>query len=340
MSQLDHANDDPGQPRLLVVDEESAGARLDVYLASQFPQHSRARLRRAITDGGVSVEGRGAKPSERLKQGQTVTVTLPPDPRPGPAPEPIPLDLLYEDEHLIAVNKPPGMVVHPAKGHWEGTLASALAHHFQQLSSVGGPTRPGIVHRLDRDTSGVLVVAKTDEAHHALAEQFQERTTEKHYTVIVLGVPDRDRDWINEPIGPHPYQRERMAIRRDHPDARDARTFYEVRERFNRFSLLDVQILTGRTHQIRVHLTHAGYPVLCDRLYGGRAEIDAAELRAGSRRGDAGTTLEGELLTWRLTRQALHAERLKLRHPVTGDELQFTAPLPADMAIALKLLRS
>ena len=150
----------------------------------------------------------------------------------GPHPEEIPLDILYEDEHIIAVNKPPGMVVHPARGHWSGTLASALSFHFRQLSSVGGPTRPGIVHRLDRDTSGVMVVAKTDPMHFALAAQFEARTTEKEYFAITAGVPDRDRDFVEQPIGIHPQQREKMAIRAGHTTSREATTFYEVLERF------------------------------------------------------------------------------------------------------------
>ena len=314
----------------LIVPEEAAGQRLDAFLAAQFARYSRVRLRRAITDGGVKIDQRGCKPSERVKPGQSIEVTLPPRQATGPEPEPIPVDVLYEDEHLAAVNKPAGMVVHPAKGHWNGTLASALAHHFQQLSSVGGETRPGIVHRLDRDTSGVLVVAKTDDAHYALAEQFQNRTTEKHYAAIVAGVSDRDRDWIQEPIGPHPYHRERMAIRRDHPDAKEAKSFYEVRERFDRFSLLDVQILTGRTHQIRVHLAHAGMPVLCDRLYGGRATITALELQPSP---------PEPLVNWELRRQALHAERLRIQHPIRDEPLEFIAPLPDDMRTALALLR-
>ena len=154
----------------------------------------------------------------------------------GPHPEEIPLDILYEDEHIIAVNKPPGMVVHPARGHWSGTLASALSFHFRQLSSVGGPTRPGIVHRLDRDTSGVMVVAKTDPMHFALAAQFENRTTEKEYFAITAGVPDRDRDLIEQPIGMHPHQREKMAIRAGHTTSREATTFYEVLERFAGFA--------------------------------------------------------------------------------------------------------
>jgi 23S rRNA pseudouridine1911/1915/1917 synthase len=245
----------------------------------------------------------------------------------GPHPEEIPLDILYEDEHIIAVNKPAGMVVHPARGHWSGTLASALSFHFRQLSSLGGPTRPGIVHWLDRDTSGVIVVAKTDPMHFALAAQFENRTTEKEYFAITAGVPDRDRDRVEQPIGIHPQQREKMAIRQGHSTSRDATTFYEVVERFAGFAAVRVLPKTGRTHQIRVHLAHIGCPVLCDKLYGGRSQVTARELVRGG----------GENVV--LARQALHAQRIKLAHPATGESIEFVAPLPADMAKVLHMLR-
>jgi 23S rRNA pseudouridine1911/1915/1917 synthase len=253
----------------------------------------------------------------------------------GPNPEEIPLDVIYEDNHIIAVNKPPGMVVHPARGHWSGTLASALAFHFRQLSSVGGPTRPGIVHRLDRDTSGVMVVAKTDPMHFALAAQFEARTTEKEYFAITAGVPDRDRDIVEQPIGIHPQQREKMAIRAAHTTSREATTFYEVLERFAGFAAVRVLPKTGRTHQIRVHLAHIGCPVLCDKLYGGHAKITRGELRRrashGSSRADDNDVI--------LSRQALHARRIKLAHPASGEPIEFIAPLPADLTAVLEELR-
>jgi 23S rRNA pseudouridine1911/1915/1917 synthase len=177
----------------------------------------------------------------------------------------------------------------------------------------------------------VLVVAKSDDAHYALAEQFQQRNTEKHYAAIVVGVPDRDRDWIDAPIGPHPYHRERMAIRRDHPDAKPAKSFFEVRERFARFALLDVEIVTGRTHQIRLHMAHTGTPILCDRLYGGRSQITAQELRP-----EQASVPPSD---WLLKRQALHAERLTIKHPVSGESMEFVAPWPSDLLHALHCLR-
>ena len=316
-------------PLELVVGEEHAGERLDVFLAHQLPRYSRMQLRRVIGAGGVAVNSDGAKVAYKLRAGQRVTIVLPPMPPAGPNPENIPLRILYEDDHLLAVDKPPGMVVHPSRGHWSGTLTSALSYHFGSLSRVGGEHRPGIVHRLDRDTSGVIIVAKTDRCHFQLSQQFADRTTEKEYFAITVGVPDHDRDRIEQPIGMHPYQREKMAIRANHPTSREASTMYEVVERFDGFAALKVLPKTGRTHQIRVHLAHLGCPVLCDRLYGGRAEILRGELRRDLR--------DTELL---LARQALHARRIKIRHPETTELLEFVAPLPDDLERVLHELRT
>lgn len=317
-------SDPPAAPLTLVVDEAGAGARLDVFLADRIVQRSRVELRRAIHEGGVAVNGHHCKPSYRVRIGQTVSLVLPPTPRTGSQPEDIPLDILYEDDALVVVNKPPGMVVHPSRGHWSGTLTAALAFHFEHLSNVGGPARPGIVHRLDRDTSGVIVAAKTNRIHVALTAQFEQRQIEKEYLAIVAGQPDRDRDLIELPIGVHPYQREKMAIRALHPTAREARTFYEVQQRFPGFALVRVSPQTGRTHQIRLHLAHIGCPVLCDKLYGGRSRITRGELLGG--REDEHVVLD---------RQALHAQRLRLTHPETNLPLEFQAPLPADMSRVL-----
>jgi len=325
--------EEASQPLELVVDESAGGERLDAFLAHRLTELSRTQLRRAIDQGAATVDGTVAKPSLRLRPGQSVRFTPPartPDDSPG---EPIPLDVLYEDEQLAAIDKPAGMVVHPARGHAAGTLVSALRHHFHELSTVGGAERSGIVHRLDRDTSGVIVVAKTDAAHVHLARQFAERRTEKEYTAIVCGNPDRDRDLVDRPIGMHPHQREHMAIREGHTTSREAQTFYEVVERFGRFALLRVLPKTGRTHQIRVHLASIGLPVLCDRLYGGRARITAAELAgANSSASDVAAPAV-------LERHALHAARLKLAHPATGEPIEWTAPLPADIEAVLDLLR-
>ena len=333
MSELELAADRPIE---LVVGPDSDGQRLDAFLARELPKYSRVQLRKVIGAGGVKVNGQGTKVAYRLSAGDKIVIVLPPMNTAGPHPEEIPLDILYEDEHIIAVNKPPGMVVHPARGHWSGTLASALSFHFRQLSSVGGPTRPGIVHRLDRDTSGVMVVAKTDPMHFALAAQFEARTTEKEYFAITVGVPDRDRDFVEQPIGVHPQQREKMAIRSGHTTSREATTFYEVVERFAGFAAVKVLPKTGRTHQIRVHLAHIGCPVLCDKLYGGHAKITRGDLRRhGSAKHEKGG--DGNVI---LARQALHARRIKLAHPATGEPIEFIAPLPADIELVLAELRT
>jgi 23S rRNA pseudouridine1911/1915/1917 synthase len=313
-----------------MVDQASVGVRLDHFLAQQLGGFSRAHLQRAITAAGILVNGGAAKPSYKVRSGDRVRIVELEVPRVGPVPQPMALELLYEDDAIAVVNKPAGVIVHPARGHWEGTLASGLAHHFGQLSERGGPTRPGIVHRLDRETSGVIVVAKNDAAHEALAQQFQARTVEKEYLAIVVGVPDLDRDVIDKPIGDHPTHREKMAIRADHLSSRDAVTYYEVAERYLGFALVCARPKTGRTHQIRLHLAHIGCPVLCDRLYGGRAQITAGELRPG--------TCEPELVV--LRRHALHSQRLALAHPTTGAAMEFQAPLAEDMQTVLDVLRS
>lgn len=317
------------EPQEITVAPEAGGQRLDAFLAEQFPRYSRVLLRKLIAAGGVQVDGRPPKVAYRLKPGQVLTVRLPPLPRESPLPEPIPLEILYEDEFLVALSKPADMVVHPARGHWSGTLSSALAYHFEQLSAAGGPTRPGIVHRLDRETSGVMVIAKTDAIHLALAAQFEQRTVEKEYVAIACGALDRDRDWINQPIGIHPYQREKMAIRSGHPTSREAQTYFEVLERYRGFLLVRLLPKTGRTHQIRIHLAHVGAPVLCDKLYGGRSRISVGELRG----------VPG-LEEFILERHALHAQRLSITHPVTEARLTFEAPMPADMQRVLDALRN
>lgn len=320
-----------------LVTESDAGKRLDAFLADQFPAASRVTIQRGITDGLASVDGQPRKRAYKLRADQKVAFQLPPPLADGPQAEPIPLDLLYEDEDLALVNKPPGMVVHPAKGHWSGTLASALVHHFEQLSSTGGASRPGIVHRLDRDTSGVLVVAKNDPTHASLADQFQARTVRKEYLAIACGCPDRDRDLIDHPIGDHPNQRERKALLSDHPSSREAQTFYEVEERYKGMSLIRAFPKTGRTHQIRLHLTHIHCPVLCDRIYGGRARLSAGELRTWCREKSLTPELPDDTVL--LDRQALHAHRLSFTHPRSGEPLTITAPIPQDIQNLILILR-
>jgi 23S rRNA pseudouridine1911/1915/1917 synthase len=321
-----------------MVAPEQAGQRLDVFLTEQLPAFSRATVRRAIDAGHIHIDKVVAKASSRLRAGNQVVVRQIEVPREGPQPQDIALEILHEDDAIIVVNKPAGMIVHPAKGHWEGTLASALAHRFQALSGRGGPTRPGIVHRLDRDTSGVIIVAKSDQLHDALASQFKGRQVEKEYLAIVAGVPDRDHDVIDEPIGDHPTHREKKAIRRQHAGARPAVTAYDVLERFAGFALLRARPQTGRTHQIRIHLAHVGYPVLCDRLYGGRASLSESELMPRDRISATANT-GGPGQRPMLERQALHAHRLTIMHPNTTERLTFEAPPPGDMLRTLEALR-
>lgn len=325
----------PG-PSSFVVEEEHREFRVDLFLTLKVDGYSRVFLRRLILEEKVLVDGRPIKPAFRVYPGQRVEIVdLPPPPSDGPIPEAIPLDVLYEDEFLVAINKPPGMVVHPAKGHWSGTLTSALAHHFQQLSDAGGPTRPGIVHRLDRETSGVILIAKTNEVHFKLCAQFEARTVQKTYLTIVTGTLDRDRDRIMYPIGHHPYQREKMAIRSHHPSAKPAETLFEVVKRFPGYCLLNVFPKTGRTHQIRVHLAHVGCPVLCDRLYAGHGQITRGQLQRRSARGLPPREDDAQIL---LDRQALHAAKIEFSHPKTGVALTIEAPIPEDLQRVLAAL--
>jgi 23S rRNA pseudouridine1911/1915/1917 synthase len=326
----------PGTEIVLTADAAAAGSRLDVFLARTFPEQSRSFLARSIDKGGVRVDGVVARASLKLRAGSIVCMTVPEPPRAGPVAEEIPLEFVHLDDWIAVVNKPAGMVVHPAKGNWKGTLAGALKWHLERadavgLSTVGGPTRPGIVHRLDRDTSGVIVVARTEEAHHAVAKQFERRTVTKTYLAITQGQPQFDSDEINLPIGIHPYQREKMAVRRDHSTSRDAVTRYEVLERFRGAALVRVTPKTGRTHQIRVHLAAIGCPVLCDGLYSGRTRIEPAFFGLSGGGAEAGEPL--------IERQALHAASLAVDHPVTRARLEFSAPLPSDMQRVLDALR-
>lgn len=319
------------------VAEAEDGQRIDAVLALLLNGYSRVFLRKVVQERGASVNGEVVKPSFRLRTGQSIALQLPPPPDDGPRPEAIPLNVLYEDEALIAIDKPAGMVVHPAKGNWSGTLASALAHRFQALSDVGGPTRPGIIHRLDRDTSGVILVAKTNAVHLRMSEQFEQRDIRKEYFALVVGRLELDRDIIRQPIGPHPYQRDKMAIRRDHPQSREAETRYEVIERFAGITAVKVEPKTGRTHQIRVHLDYIGTPVLCDRLYAGHARITRGELMRRIARKLPPRPEDDEVL---LERQALHARRIEFLHPLTGQSLVLESPLPADIVNVLAAVRT
>jgi 23S rRNA pseudouridine1911/1915/1917 synthase len=299
------------------VSLDLAGKRLDAAIAERVPELSRSRARRLVERGEVRVSGAEAKPAQRLRAGQTVEGSVP-EPEPSEvAGEAIPLQVVHEDEHLLVVDKPAGLVVHPAAGHRGGTLVHALLHHCRALSGVGGVLRPGIVHRLDKDTSGLLVVAKSDVAHRGLAAQFHAHSIEREYRALVRGAPRAARGSITAPIGRGRADPRRFTVRRPRKP-RSAATHWEVEERFPGYTLLRVRLETGRTHQIRVHLASAGLPVAGDPLYGGRGA--AREVGLG--------------------RQALHAARLGFVHPATGARLSFESPLPADFADALARLRA
>jgi len=298
----------------LVADE--AGERLDVFVVRRVPTLTRARVQRLIEGGQVAVAGHRVRASLRLDAGQQVSVDVPPAVDAVAAAEEIPLDVLYEDSDLVAVNKPPGMTVHPSPGHTTATLVNAILAHCKDLSGIGGVLRPGIVHRLDRDTSGVILVAKNDEAHHALARQLKDRTVEKTYVALVEGTPKPVEGVIDAPIARDPRNRQRMTVLED---GRASVTHYRLVERLPGTSLLEVRPKTGRTHQIRVHLAAIGHPIVGDRLYGKPSQTGrTAKLVA---------------------RQFLHAARIVFAHPRTGARMEIEAPLAADLAAALRTLR-
>ena len=303
------------------------GRRLDQYLAAALPEFSRSALQRLIRDGHVLVNGERAKPSYAVRKDDVIDVTVVAPEGPSVAPEDIPLDILFEDDHMLAVNKPPDMVVHPAKGHQSGTLVNALLGHTWRLAAGGGELRAGIVHRLDRDTSGVILAAKTDAAQSALQQQFQERTVEKHYLAVVEREPELDADLIDLPLGRHPRNPEMGAVRPR--DGKPAQSIYRVQRRFRGFAHLDVQILTGRTHQIRIHLAHMGHPVVADGLYSERGALYRSDLLGRPPAEDEPPIIE---------RQALHAHRIAVDHPFTGQRMEFTAPVPADIQALLDAL--
>lgn len=317
-------------PCEFTVKARMAGKRIDAYLSSRFPDYSRSVMQKVIDAQAVLVNGRPVKASYKVRLDDVIRVWLPELADDAPAPEDIPLEVVYDDPAFTVVNKPAGMVVHPAKGHWTGTLVNALQFHYDTLSTVGGEHRPGIVHRLDRDTTGLLIVAKDDQAHRRLAAQFERRTIQKEYLAIVSGVPERDSDYVEATVGPHPTNREKMAVRAPEDGGKQAVTFYQVVDRFRGFALVRCKPQTGRTHQLRIHLTHIGHPIVADKAYSGRDRLTLGDV-AGPSASDAATPL--------IDRQALHAHTLRLTHPLTGEHLEFVAPLPGDMVRTLAALR-
>ncbi len=309
------------------------GLRLDHYLVQIFSDYSRSVVQRVINGGGVEVNGKKAKASYKVRHGDQIRIQPPEPTHPLPVPENIPLEIVYEDEFFAVVNKPANMVVHPAKGHWSGTLVNALRFHFSRLSEANGDYRAGIVHRLDRDTSGVILVAKEEQTHRDLALLFEHRKVFKEYIAITAGVIDRDSDYIEGRIAHHPSDRVKMTVTddEDDEDAKEACSYYEVIERFRGFTFVRVQPRTGRTHQIRVHLASIGCPVLADKIYSGRDCLRLGDLVPG---------LAPEQDQVLLPRQALHAHRLRFRHPRSGQLLEIEAPLPAEFQATLAALRT
>ncbi len=297
------------------VNKESQGLRLDIFVVDSVSSLTRQRIQSLIKGGDVMVNGIVRKNSYRLLEGDMVIVEVPEPVPVSLIPENIPLHILAEDKDIIVITKPPGLVVHPAAGNFEHTLVHGLLYHCHDLSGIGGELRPGIVHRLDKDTSGVMVAAKNDMAHQSLVDQFRERKVEKVYHAILAGVPAAERGVINEPIGRHPVHRKKMTVVSN--AGRHAITHWRVIANYGVYSLVKLRLETGRTHQIRVHMAHLGCPVAGDQVYGGRK---ARELtKAG--------------------RQCLHSSTLAFTHPRTGMKVSFTAPLWYDMEEVLASLR-
>lgn len=300
------------------IGPDDVGVRLDAFLASQIQGWSRARLQRLIEAEDVLVNGKLAKPSYKLREHDDIEVELTSPAVTSFTPEAIPIEIVYEDDTLVVVNKPAGMVVHPAAGIQSGTLANALAHHFQQLPNAAS-VRPGIVHRLDRDTSGLLVVAKTEAALEHLSDQFRARSVYKSYAALVHGRVVSETGRIDQPLARDPSNRTRMAVVRG---GRSALSIFRVKRHFHRFTLLDVELKTGRTHQIRVHLAWVKHPVVGDETYGGGRDntIQNPKLKSQVRS---------------LGRHFLHAEKLAFSHPGTGERVQFQSPLPPELSTLL-----
>jgi 23S rRNA pseudouridine1911/1915/1917 synthase len=288
------------------IEPESVGARLDQFLAAQVPGLSRARVQDLIKSGHVTLNTLPTKPNARLRAGDAIVLSEPPPVPTATVAEEIALDVLFEDDDLIVLNKPAGIVVHPAAGNWSGTIVNALLHHCRALSGIGGEQRPGIVHRLDKDTSGCLVAAKSDAAHQALSRQFAGREVTKVYLALVAGKVRFMTGLIDAPIGRHPVQRKKMTVV-PAGRGREAKTGYRVLAELPAGTLVECTLHTGRTHQIRVHLKHLGHPLLGDDVYGKRAGF---------------------------SRQMLHAWRLGFTHPRTGERLSFESPIPSDFVEA------
>jgi len=319
------ADSHEGRHYQFIVDSHDAGLRLDIYLARKDFGLSRSQIKKAADDGLVRVNGVPAKMGHRLRSGDVVEIERREPQACSALPEDIPVNIVYEDRHVLVVDKPAGMVVHPAAGHWGSTMVNAILHHCKDLSGIGGELRPGIVHRLDKGTSGLLVIAKSDEAHLRLSGQFKRHEVKKTYRALVWGNLKEDEGTIDLPMGRHPKDRKKMSTRSRR--SKEALTRWKVSKRFGAATLLDVDIVTGRTHQIRVHLAALGHPVVGDSVYGNPGRADAVR----------DPLIRSKIKA--MKRQALHAARIGFVHPLTGEALSFSSPVPSDMAELLELLK-
>jgi 23S rRNA pseudouridine1911/1915/1917 synthase len=316
----------------ICIAEEDGGSRLDAFLAAHVADMSRSTFQRLIDEGCVTVNGAQARASQKLKAGEIIAYSVPAAKPAHTAAEELPLDIIYEDDDLIVINKPKGMVVHPAPGSESGTLVNALLAHCKGLSAIGGEERPGIVHRLDKDTSGLIVVAKNDVTHRKLQSQIQARTAMRKYLALVWGDPRFQQAEVDAPIGRHPTDRKKMAVIESADyRSREAVTDLRVLERFGPFTLLEASLRTGRTHQIRVHTAFAGHPVVGDPVYSNDRRLHV---------GHTSFVLEVNHLIDELGGQALHAYYLSFDHPKTGERLEFTAPMPAAMQNLVDYIRA
>jgi 23S rRNA pseudouridine1911/1915/1917 synthase len=307
------------------VSIKDAASRLDVFVTRVSLGLSRNQAQRLIEEGRVKVGGGLQKASYRLRPGEEIDISLPPPSPTELSPESLPLDILFEDDQVVAVNKPAGLVVHPAAGHREGTLVHGLLHHCGNLAGLGGPLRPGVVHRLDKNTSGVILVAKTDAAYRHLTREFKERLVHKEYRALVYGRMGEPSGTVDAPIDRHSRNRTKMGVVKD---GREALSSWWVERAFREVSLLKVIIRTGRTHQIRVHLAHIQHPVVGDRTYGGKRRVSAIQNPLVRARLD------------RIKRQLLHASAVAVKHPTTGEMLRLTAPLPEEMVSLVHFLET
>jgi 23S rRNA pseudouridine1911/1915/1917 synthase len=354
---------DDGVQRQQFTLSKDSNHRLDKYLQSRIKGFSRHQIQRLIALGGVTINGKVPKRSSKLRKGDVLDVLIPPRPAVDLSPEPIPLEVLHEEEGFIVINKQAGLIVHPARSHLNGTLLNALAYHFQQaeskqgeaasLSDVGkSHARPGVIHRLDKNTTGIIIVAKQDDQHWKLAKQFEDRTNLKVYLAVVHGCPDPVGGVINEPIGKHPTIREAMAVRHD-STSRDSVTLYRVRERYKGYALVELELKTGRTHQIRVHMSYIGHPLVGDIIYGGEpvglCDLADPPLPAASRPDltYARDKQEGQKMERQAAERddllmatpALHAAMLRMNHPETHDHMTFTAPVHGTLSNLINELR-